>query len=67
MDIVGTLTLIVGLVSLMGIGLLMAGSFLWPDLAAKYKEEIAGVISALVPIAFGSLLLVVVRAMKGGG
>jgi hypothetical protein len=65
MDLIGVLSLIVGMISLMGIGVLMAGSFLWPDVAQKYKGEVVGVVSALVPIAIASLLIAVARAASG--
>jgi len=44
-------------ISVGGIGMVMAGYFLWPDQAQKYKKEILTVIVGLVLVALASGLV----------
>ena len=44
--------------SLGGIGLIMAGQFLWPDVAQRYKKQIPEVLIGLVLVAIAGGIVV---------
>lgn len=46
-----------GVLSMAGIGVIMAGSFLWPDQTERYKKMIPQIIVGLILTAIASTLI----------
>ncbi len=60
------LTFLLAALSFSGIGLLMAGYFLFPELATDHKGEIVTVMGSLMVMAMAALVLALAQAMGGG-